>query len=101
MVLLALALGALADTDSPYSGSDSYDTKDLTDHEGASDCGTALIVEDATKRWENRVQLAIRFPDWRDGTRVSASLGDGITALEVRERHDIKLQCLPPLLLIW
>lgn len=70
--------------DSPYAGSDSYDTKDLTDHAGAADCGTAVIVEDATKRYENRVQLAIRFPDWRDGTRVSADFGDGITALEVR-----------------
>lgn len=82
-VLLSASTAATeVDTASPYAGSDSYDTRDLSSSAGATDCGTASIVEDATKKWENRVQLAIRFPDWRDGTRVSADFGGGITSLE-------------------
>lgn len=86
LLLLLAGTGAAAQasssSESPYADSDSYDTKDLTSSSGALDCGTAYVVEDETKKWENRVQISIRFPDWRDGTRVTADLGGGITSLE-------------------
>ena len=40
----------------------------------ANDCSTAEVLSEETKVWEEqggRVQVAIRFPDWVQGTRVS------------------------------
>ena len=59
----------------------SYDALDLlTSTAGRDDCSTAVLLEDATRRWgDDHFQFAIRFPDWREGLHASVVLGFGST----------------------
>ena len=67
--------------DSPYTKDTSYDALDLLTPTSASfECGSALLLEDATRRWsDEKFQFAIRFPAWREGISASVTLGFGST----------------------
>jgi hypothetical protein len=72
---------------SPYTKDVSYDELDLLTPTAASnDCGSAVLLEDATRRWsDEKFQFAVRFPAWRAGISASVTLGFGSTVSAVDE----------------
>ena len=56
----------------------------MTPTAGSFDCSTALLLEDATRRWsDEKFQFAVRFPAWREGLAVTVQLGFGSTVSEL------------------